>query len=187
MEDLKKYKEVERSIVRTRKLLQEDWNDGYPAISTEQIQRLIGKKNKECAVVIHQAKEGVLTNKTLEKILEEYKYAIVRKYYYTHEMKENNHTFFVVKKEDGSKMIYDSWYLTNKSKYFTKCFDDDIEKYCEFYVNGPQQSDRQGVCAVFALATYFSKRLGDLKNLDKRLKEIDSRIRVIKPNKANIR
>lgn len=162
----------------------DNFADGYPSIKDEKIIELLGH-NTDCVFVIHDSNAGPINTGFLRNIFtpdENIKYAIVRKRYYNNYGVIFNHTFLVEKKDNGKIKIYDSWYLTNKSVYFNKCFDSNIEDNCEFSTTTVQQHKSQGVCALFALATYLSLRSGQIKRLSEILKNFNDKITVIKPN-----
>ena len=194
MVDYKEFQDVEHAIIKTARLLESEWNGGFPCIRLDDIEKIIGHKNKDCSVVEHGADEGPLTGAILDEYLKNHPYAIVRKYYHPLYEPEKvvNHTFLIAKivKEDGEeKKIYDSWYFTNNksksksesdSEYFSKCFDEDVEKEYNFSKTGFQQDKNQGVCAIFALATYFAIKTQKFKKLEEILKRINEEIRVHK-------
>ena len=172
----------EKSFKKNKQI--DNWADGYPSISDKKIREWLGQKN-DCVFVIHNSNEGPINTKFLKDIFasdENKKYAIVRKRYYDDDEKIFNHTFLVEKKDDGKIKIYDSWYLTNKSVYFNKCFDENVEDNCEFSTTTVQQDKGQGVYALFALATYLSLRSGQIKKLSKILQKFNDKINIIKPN-----
>lgn len=172
----------EKSFKKDEKI--DNWAEGYPSISDEKIREWLGH-NKDCVFKIHNSDEGPIKTKFLEDIFasdENKKYAIVRKRYCDNYGKIFNHTFLVEKKDDGEIKICDSWYLTNKSVYFSKCFDENVEDNCEFSTTTVQQDKGQGVCALFALATYLSLRSGQIKKLSEILKNFNDKINIIKPN-----
>lgn len=176
---VKKFLE-EKSFKKDNKPI-DNWAEGYPDITDNKIREWL-RNSTDCVFVIHDSDKGLINTKFLKNIFasnKNKKYAIVRKKYRDDYNKVFNHTFLVEKEDNDKIKIYDSWYLTNKEFYFNKCFDADIEDNCEFSMTTAQQDEKQGVCALFALATYLSLRSGQIKKLSEILKGFNHKINII--------